>query len=86
MSNLPGPGRIVGNIFSRAGSSLEQRLGKIAYRKGVGDYARAETSLHEFGVWPFDSGVTQKEKEKVCNTLLRYARCVVRSLHYNVLR
>lgn len=80
MSNLPGPGRLLGNIFSKAGSSLEHGLGKIAYRAGVGAYAkledlRQETHRHS----------TQKQKERICETLLGYARysilyvCIIRA-------
>ncbi|KLO03872.1 hypothetical protein SCHPADRAFT_897482, partial [Schizopora paradoxa] len=29
MSNLPGPGRLLGNFYSRAGRTLERRLGRI---------------------------------------------------------
>ncbi len=34
MSNLEGPGRLLGNLFSSAGSFLERRLGKLAYSVG----------------------------------------------------
>ncbi len=48
MSNLPGPGRLLGNLFSKAGSSLERHLGKLAHRAGLGSYAQAETDLLTF--------------------------------------
>lgn len=41
MSNLVGPGRLVGRFYSWAGSSLERRLGRIALRTGIGSYAKA---------------------------------------------
>lgn len=34
MSNLPGPGRILGNLYSTAGRSLERGLGELV-KKGV---------------------------------------------------
>ncbi|KLO10087.1 hypothetical protein SCHPADRAFT_892612 [Schizopora paradoxa] len=74
MSNLPGPGRIVGNIISRAGSSLERGLGKVAHRASVGKNSRAISNLQQLCPWYFDEYMTQVQKEKVCDMLLGYAR------------
>lgn len=32
-SNLPGPGRLLGNLYSKAGSALERGLGRLVYRR-----------------------------------------------------
>ncbi len=79
-SGLPGPGRILGNILSRTGSSLERGLGKLAYRTGVGRYAKAESKLQNLSPWFFDKYMTQKMKENVCDMLFGYARLFVISL------
>lgn len=77
-SNLPGSGRTLGNILSRAGSSLEQRLGKLAYRVGLGTYAKAETHLVEYHLSEFLNGGTMtKKKKRGWDLLLGYLRCVV---------
>lgn len=35
-SDLPGPGRIVGNFYSKAGKTIEKRLGNLARKTGYG--------------------------------------------------
>ncbi len=78
-SNLPGPGRLLGKLLSKTGSSLERHLGNLAYRAGIGSYAKAETTLQK----PREDlpliyeGMPRKAKEKACGTLLRFARFVV---------
>lgn len=47
-SGQRGPGRTLDDFFSRAGSALEQRLGKLAYDSGVGPYAKAERYLSTY--------------------------------------
>ncbi len=86
MSNLPGPGHLLGNLYSSAGSFLEQRLGKLAgsfleqrlgklaYRAGLGSYAKAETDLANFNLWSMLKDDDMVENEKACNILLEYAR------------
>ncbi|KLO06949.1 hypothetical protein SCHPADRAFT_909921 [Schizopora paradoxa] len=75
VSNLTGPGRIIGNALSSAGSSLERQLGTMAYRAGLGRYARAETSLQRTGpssLFIYED-TDEKSRERVCKTLLEYA-------------
>ncbi|KLO14324.1 hypothetical protein SCHPADRAFT_318884 [Schizopora paradoxa] len=75
MSNLPGPGRLLGNLYSWAGSSLEHRVGKLVNRKALKAYAemvsrfQAGTKIHGT-IWSTDVG----ENEKICETLLQLAR------------
>ncbi len=76
MSNLPGPGRLLGKLLSSAGSSLEQRLGKLAYRAGLGSLAKAETDLDHHNLWSMLEDEDMAQKEKACNILLGYARYV----------
>lgn len=39
VSNLPGPGRVLGNLYSFAGQHLERRLGNVAQKAGFGPEA-----------------------------------------------
>lgn len=79
MSNLPGPGRLLGMLYSRAGSSLEHQLGKFALRMGIGSYPKAVIMLRkESGkavsamLWNSDEQVV----EKFCEALLVCAQYV----------
>ncbi len=87
MSNLEGPGRLLGNLLSRAGSSLERRLGKIAKKRAdrrafLQSLARAEADLSLHNLFPM---ILESEdminKERACNILLGYARYVAPYLH-----
>ncbi|KLO14319.1 hypothetical protein SCHPADRAFT_996667 [Schizopora paradoxa] len=74
-SNLVGAGRILGKMLSRSGTSLERYLGKLAYRAGLGSYAKAEESLKLAG--PVDELMKSDSTTKIeqaCSILLRYAR------------
>lgn len=75
MSNLVGPGRLLGKLYSWAGSSLERRLRKVALRAGIGSYARAvimleretkEKSSGSLTLWSMNERVV----EKLCEALL----------------
>ncbi len=79
MTNLPGPGRLLGKLLSSAGSTLERRLGKLAYRAGIGSLAKAEANLNLLRSMLESKDMTQKEK--ACTTLLGYARHVTSLLH-----
>ncbi len=83
-SNLPGPGRILGNLFSTAGLALERRLGKLAYRAGLGTFAKSEASFRECRLawWSMLLSENTTQQEKACSILLGYARCAILSLHH----
>ncbi|KLO12555.1 hypothetical protein SCHPADRAFT_929149 [Schizopora paradoxa] len=73
VSNLPGPGRVIGNFFSKAGGTLERNLGRLAYSVGIGSYAKAEVEfslLHTFYL-KWEKGT---ESEEICEMMLDYAR------------
>lgn len=83
MSNLPGPGRLLGNLLSGAGSSLERRLGKIARRARSRSYAKASTVFLRFDtlrdmIFSEDA----KQTEKVCEIFLKYAGYLSCLLHH----
>jgi len=73
MPDLPGPGRLLGNLMSSAGSSLERCLGKLAYRAGLGSYAKAEANLRKYNLCGMLRSEDMIQKEKACNILLGYA-------------
>lgn len=75
MSNLPGPGRILGNLLSLAGSSLERNLGRIVYRSHARRVAKAKKTLLTLFVYSNDE-VNEQRKEAICRILLAYARSV----------
>lgn len=72
MSNLEGPGRLLGNLYSRAGSILERRLGKLAYRAGSSKIAKADSILLD----GMELSKDRVKMEKACNILMRGARYV----------
>ncbi len=75
MSNLPGAGRILGNLYSRAGASLERNAGRLAYRSGIGKYVKAERELTELWDAVDSRGMPDEElNARLCETLLKYAR------------
>ncbi len=76
MSNLPGPGRLLGNLYSSAGSSLERGLGKLAYHASLRNLAKAETDLAHQNLSSMLKGEDMKQKEKAYSMLLGYARYV----------
>jgi len=73
MSNLVGPGRLLGNLFSSTGSSLERQLGKLAYRTGLGGYAKAEKDLALESMYSMVRSEDMVQKEKACSILLGHA-------------
>lgn len=47
-SDLPGPGRALGNLYSRAGKILEVCIARFAYKCGFGPHAVAERFVGAF--------------------------------------
>ncbi|KLO10504.1 hypothetical protein SCHPADRAFT_514933 [Schizopora paradoxa] len=74
-SNLVGAGRILGNLYSRAGSSLEKRLGRIAYRAGIGSQAQTVAKLQNNFHGTFNTADTNAHEE-FCELLLTTANFI----------
>lgn len=81
MSNLEGPGRLLGNLYSKAGSLLERRLAQRAqqraHRSALEAYSRALALLQERGT--IGSQITStdwRKNEKGCEALLICAQYV----------
>ncbi|KLO14307.1 hypothetical protein SCHPADRAFT_966073 [Schizopora paradoxa] len=80
-SNLTGPGRNLGNLYSWMGSRLEQRLAKRVERSEARKYEEAVTVLRskwrwiDVMFWSRDP----KEHEKACTILLRCASIQVKA-------
>lgn len=81
-SNLPGPGRLLGNFYSWAGLALERRLERLLNRGRLGAEAEASKVEEEAVamlqasicgmIWSDDT----REIEKVCETLIICAQYV----------
>ncbi|KLO10510.1 hypothetical protein SCHPADRAFT_515150 [Schizopora paradoxa] len=69
MSNRIGAGRVLGNLYSKAGLSLEKGLTNLAVRTGVGDYAKFVSDAVE-GMFKSED---PRKHEKACKILLRFA-------------
>ena len=81
MSNLPGAGRTLGNLYSKWGFALEESLGIFAHKRGFGPEAvadRISQNLQNRWLASYD-GVISKEKfkrgiQKDCNKLIKHLR------------
>lgn len=75
MSNFIGPGRLLGNLYSKAGASLEERLGKLADHTGTGGYAKSKAILgNDYMLFEMLESEDMAKTEKACRVLLRCAR------------
>ncbi|KLO14305.1 hypothetical protein SCHPADRAFT_317931 [Schizopora paradoxa] len=75
VSNLPGPGRNLGNLYSWAGTSLERRLGKLAERAAVKKYDEAVAMLQsERRIAAMFWSLDPKKYAKACGIILTCAR------------
>ncbi|KLO10495.1 hypothetical protein SCHPADRAFT_999519 [Schizopora paradoxa] len=74
MSNLPGPGRLLGNFYSRAGRTLEKHLGRVVHRAAIKEYEQAVDVLKSDGTHRMLLGDEPKEHERACDVLLICAR------------
>ncbi|KAI5118530.1 hypothetical protein M0805_009682 [Coniferiporia weirii] len=79
--NLPGAGRVIGNIFSCTGKGLERQLSSVAERLGFGPRAtafriqrrrKAITTYPELPPLPGPFRAKSKKIEKDCRRLLRH--------------
>lgn len=73
-SNLRGPGRNLGNLFSKTSPSVERFLGRFVLKVGLSKRARA-TKVFQRLRFP-DREMSEREKTDICETLLKHARCV----------
>lgn len=75
MSNLPGAGRILGNLLSKAGSTLEKCIEKLGNRSRLKEYANAEQSMLSANTMysMMTSGDTAQQ-ESAYESLLSFAR------------
>lgn len=82
MSNLPGPGRLLGNLYSSVGSALERNLVRLFKRKvdtkALEKARRAEaeaSAILRYSI-PMMMSTDAREHEKACKVLLLCARSV----------
>ncbi len=80
MSNLPGPGRLLGNLFLRAGSLLERGLGKFARRVGERSDVRLQIDDLQWNAL-VGKRLAPKDVGKVCDELLGHARYFIHNYH-----
>ncbi|KLO10516.1 hypothetical protein SCHPADRAFT_515310 [Schizopora paradoxa] len=74
VSNLPGPGRLLGNVYSRAGFALERKLGKWLNREKIRQYNEAVTILQSGNsVGDMLRSEDPKDNERGCEILLACA-------------
>ncbi|THH07967.1 hypothetical protein EW145_g3035 [Phellinidium pouzarii] len=77
--NLPGPGRILGNIYGFLGVRLERQLGRLADKMGYGPRATAIRIQRRRGIINSASfsayriKVENKKLEEDCKRMLKYA-------------
>ncbi|KLO14314.1 hypothetical protein SCHPADRAFT_318584 [Schizopora paradoxa] len=75
MSNLAGPGRNLGNLYSWAGSSLERRLGKVVNRAAMREYDEAVRRLRMYSFLDkIFAGEDPNLHQGACEVLLICAR------------
>ena len=79
MSDLPGPGRGIGRLYSRAGKILELCIYRFAHRCGYGPHAVYERFYALMVELPFPllfrrDDVTSTKTAIVWDTLLKYAQ------------
>ncbi|KLO10522.1 hypothetical protein SCHPADRAFT_516001 [Schizopora paradoxa] len=74
MSNLVGPGRLLGNFYSRAGRSLEKRLRRVVNRAAIKEYKDAVGVLQSANFYATFDSDDPNEHEKACKALLTCAR------------
>ncbi|KLO10499.1 hypothetical protein SCHPADRAFT_906820 [Schizopora paradoxa] len=74
MSNLAGPGRILGNFYSRAGSALERRIAKWANRSASKEYEKAVAAQEGYDFTVMFFCEDPKEHERACEMLLVCAK------------
>lgn len=86
MSNLVGPGRLLGKFYSWAGSSLEQGIGQFALHAGIGSYAKAVEKLQNVAaMYEMMRSENTRKNEKACEVLLICAKSVFLSFHRTLL-
>lgn len=74
--NLPGPGRLLGNLYTGAGRRLEDEFGRIAALMGYGPNAmsmKIQKLLMDKSLRAFSR---RKKLKKKCKDLARYVRYV----------
>lgn len=93
LSDLPGPGRVLGNLYARCGQMMEKRLSCLAERFALGPPAvieRIEGRLYQgrLRVHDFDSdgrviyiGKEENDQRKDLKRLIRYAQLVICRYH-----
>lgn len=86
MSNLPGPGRLLGKLFSSAGAILERFIGKLAQSKELWDFSLANTNLRKAVTFNVMKSGDTMQKEKAWGILLDYARCIITLIRFTVTR
>lgn len=83
-SNLPGPGCLLGNLYSKAGSALERGLGRLVYRRYLKEnteeltaYMVAMAMLKDTGkIYAMLESEDPRENERACEILMIYAQYV----------
>ena len=83
-SNLPGPGRNLGNLYSRAGRLLENSLGRLAYSAGIGKSVKAQKTLRMVEDWSVRT-TPENERREICKALIDCARCVTTSMYFDLI-
>ena len=86
-SNLPGPSRVIGKMFSWMGAGLEQRIDVLADKLGYGPLAlRRKLEAEGLYYWwsePWDKRASKNRRRKVMK-LIKYI-WYVQVLYYRVL-
>ena len=76
VDNLPGPGRLLGNLYSSAGRRLEDGLGRVASRMGYGPNAMSMKIQELLEDKSLRSFTRRKKLKKKCKDLAQYVKYV----------
>ena len=72
--NIPGPGRILGNLYRLLGQKLEEGLGSLAGKFGHGPRATALEFKHIHNNEALSVAIREKKLRKKWNQLESYAK------------